>query len=724
MAERSNFYEMLDLDPSVDSWAEIRKVIDKKRNRWMNDRTHLNQARKQRAEEGLKYIDEMKRVLENPVTCRQEREVFLEQREATLAGKREELQKLIAKVKDGSTGCSADQFQLLVEKFAGFFTQLEIEKQLDAAGVQVGAEAAPEAPTWDRKDYVEADLTKDIALNLEVCKKPDLYAFLGVDAGIAAAELFALADQRYKESVRVGRIDKEATAEQKLAGICQTLFKTEEGKASYDNYLRALPMRELHDDVDLAGASKKLQQSHLEDLARRGVKLGVPEADAYAYLLWYADKRGWEIVQPSPEEEAEARAKRQQEEMKEATETVRKAAEETRAEAERLRRDREEIERQRRETEEARRAQRSEPTPPPPPEGSQSPPPTSAEPLPPPSGLRVEPRGAGFALAWQPVSAAGEVVSYCVVRKKDSPPTDEGDGDFVSDDLSGTHFDDTGVPKETEWHYAVYAVRGDVVSEEAAASGPHRIGGRSSWKLPVAAVLLLGTLGGWYALQSLSSPPVDANPSAGAVAGPPLASPDKKPAQPLPESSVLPQNGTPQVFHQPPAPPPPSPPPPSPPPSPKLVVPARPRVTVVATGDERLTSAVERRFSDELSRSFDVVSRRTLPLGDPNATFDVLLALGRQGVHVLVRAEVEFLGDRELHYLGRTSVATTSSLNVDVFLVAEQQGLGRGWSEQFEYSTINIDRQVESTVLSMVNDVVAAVEGGWSSYRQDLGLTP
>ncbi len=707
MAERSNFYEILDLDPSVDSWDEIRKVIDKKRNRWMNSRT-LGQTHKQRAEEGLKYVDEMKRVLENPETRRQEREAFLKQREADLAGKREELQKLIAKIKDRGAGCSADQFQVLVEKFAGVFTPLEIEKELDAAGMKVGAEAAPEAPAWDRKDYVEADLAKDIALNLEVCKKGDLYAFLGVDAGIAAAELFALADRRYKESVGVGRTDKEATAEQKLAGICQTLFKTEEGKASYDNYLRALPMRELHDDVDLAGASKELQQSYLDDLARRGVNLGVEEADAYAYLLWYADKRGWEIVQPSPEEEAQARAKRQHEEMMEAAETIRKAAEEARAEAER-RRDQEEIERQRREAEEARRR---EPTPPPPP--------ISSEPLPPPSGLRVEPRGDGFRLIWQPVSAAGKAVSYCVLRKEGSPPVDEGDGKFIGDNLTMTRLDDTEVPQGQELYYAVFSICGEEFSEDAAIGGPHRFAERSHARLAALAALLVLVIGSVYALRAMNQP----------ISVSPLPPPGWPKAIEDVEEGTSNVKGSGQgggvVALPPPSPPPlPAPPPPSPPPPPpRVVVPERPRVTVVATGDQRLTSAVERYLGGELSRSFEMASRRTLLLRGPSQIGNVLSTLKTKDVHVLVQAEIEYVGERELHYLGRTSIATTSRLNVDVFLVADQRGLGRGWSEQFEHTTINVDGKVESTVLAVVNDIVDEIEGGWTSYRRSLGLTP
>ncbi len=703
MAERKNFYEMLDLDPSVDSWDEIRDVIDKKRNRWMMDRTHLSQARKQRAEEGLRYVEQMKQVLKNPVTRRQEREAFLEQRDAELAGKREELQRLIAKIKAGGAGCSTDQFQLLIDRFSGAFTPLEIEKELEAAGVPPGADAGPEAPEWERQGYIEADLAKDIALNFEICKQPDLYAFLGADTRVAATELFAIADRRYKESVRVGRTDEEATAEQKLAGICQTLFKSEDGKTRYDNTLRALPMRELHDEIDLAAASKTLRRSDLDELAGRGVRLGVEEADAYGYLLWYADQKRWEIVRPSPEEEAQARAKRQQEEMKDVAEAVRKAAEETRAEAERLRREREEIERQRR-----------EPPAPPPPERNPSAPQATSSPhpppvssiLPPPVGLRVVPRGDGFTLTWQPVSNGGGPVSYCVVRKQGRAPADEGDGEFISEDLTGTHFDDTSVPTATDWHYAVYAVRGDEVSEDAALSGPHRRAEHSPVRLVALAALLVLVIGSTYALRPMNQPMIV---SPLAPSGWPEVEKDiggkKNEVQGSGQGAhrVTIHTPTPRTSPVPALQPPPA----SPPPPPRLSIPLRPLVTVVATGDQRLNSAVERYFSDELSRSFDVVSRS---------------ALDRQGV--LVRAKVEFVSERELQYLGRRSFATQSRLNVDLFLVAQQRDLPGEWSESFEYTAVNVDDQVERAVLSVVNGVIDGIDGGWSRYRQDLGLTP
>jgi len=721
MAERPNFYELLELDPSVDAWDEIEKVIAGKRNRWNNDRTHLNQARKRKAEEGLKYVDEMRKVLGDPVTRRREQAA----RRAQLAEKRrareEELERLIGKIRARGAGCDRAQFQLLVEKFDGVFTPLEIEKRLAAAGIRVGEEQQGEAPSWERKAFISDVLAEDVRRNLEICGSSDLYAFLGADPRTPAAELEALADRRYKQGVRVGRTDEIATAEQKLAGICQTLFKSEAEKEKYDNYLRTLPMRELHDDVDLAGASKKFRQSDLDELASQARARGVEEADAYAFLLWYAEERGWELVQPSPEEEARARAKRHEEEMKEAAEVVRKAAEEAKAEAERLRQERERTERERKRAE--GRPTAGPPPPPPPPV------PPLATPLPAPDGLRVERRGDGFRLLWQPVPSARGPVSYCVVRKAASPPTDEGDGEFVSDDLPATHFEDSRVSKHTPWYYAVYAVRGGEVSERGAASGPHRIKGAGAWKLAVAAMLLIAVMGGAYAWrisETLKQEQLQEEQKREEEKRTKKEEEQKKEEEKRTKKEEdgdgdgeKPKVGgrvsNPGTAHVP----------------PPFSLPKKPRVTVIAVGDPGLAPTVERCLAQKLRPGLDVVNRGNLlrlddlarrRRGNPEV-LDVLSVLKQESVHVLVRAEIRHVGQRELRYFGKTSIATTSSLNVNVFLVAEQRGMGSGWSEQFEYTSINVSKQVENAVGSMSSEVINAVESGWSSYRRGVRKT-
>lgn len=142
---------------------------------------------------------------------------------------------------------------------------------------------------------------------------------------------------------------------------------------------------------------------------------------------------------------------------------------------------------------------------------------------------------------------------------------------------------------------------------------------------------------------------------------------------------------------------------------------------------------VERQMEQELrSRGLDVVSRGHLlrlddlirRRGGDVGTFDVLQVLAHEGVHVLVHAEIRHLGERELNYLGRTSIATTSSIDVDTFLVPGQRGIGSGWSEQFEYTNINLAQKVEGSVLAVISGVIRAVNEGWSSYRAENGLSP
>jgi serine/threonine-protein kinase len=180
-----------------------------------------------------------------------------------------------------------------------------------------------------------------------------------------------------------------------------------------------------------------------------------------------------------------------------------------------------------------------------------------------------------------------------------------------------------------------------------------------------------------------------------------------------------------EVLPPPPLPPPPLPPPPPPPPPPLL--PARPVVAVVAFGDPLFAGAFEAELEDRLrGAGFDVADERnSLRLadllrrwGDDVAVPEILPLLEDEGFHVVVVAQVEVVGYRELQYLGRYSQATQARLRLNAYLVGEGSAMGPGWSEAVEYTELNAAGKAETAMLGASGSLSEAIHQGWRAYRR------
>ena len=96
------------------------------------------------------------------------------------------------------------------------------------------------------------------------------------------------------------------------------------------------------------------------------------------------------------------------------------------------------------------------------------------EPLdpPPPLWLIVTPKERGFHLRWEP-PARKNGLSYRVLRKADSVPWEENEGEILADHLRETELIDPEAPPGIRWFYAVFSFQGSVPSLIPCRSGPH-----------------------------------------------------------------------------------------------------------------------------------------------------------------------------------------------------------------------------------------------------------
>jgi hypothetical protein len=293
--QRPNFYLLLELDPSVDDWRVIEQRIQEKQREWSRDRSMGNPKARRKAESSLAQLSEIKAVLSNAETRREEAKEAIRQQQKGKQEKARELDEMVAVLKSSGAPCGEDKIQKLAQQFAGAFSADEIRKRLRVAGVPLGEEAGPEQAHRPAKEMIDKVTASNIRQNLDHLKLANLYEFLELSPRSSCKALTDRADEIYRENQRLGRTDADASARNALAGICKSLFPSEHERAKYDNYLAIAVMEKLKPNLELAGSDNFISRGELDELIKQARQRGVSAEDARAYIESYAASRKWGI---------------------------------------------------------------------------------------------------------------------------------------------------------------------------------------------------------------------------------------------------------------------------------------------------------------------------------------------------------------------------------------------------------------------------------------------
>lgn len=142
-----------------------------------------------------------------------------------------------------------------------------------------------------------------------------------------------------------------------------------------------------------------------------------------------------------------------------------------------------------------------------------------------------------------------------------------------------------------------------------------------------------------------------------------------------------------------------------------------PQVVVVVNGDQWVSDSVSQTLLTAFEgQSFETLDGNLEPttaqwLGDRGTNIPGLTAaLSKQGYDVLVVADVIFLGERQLQYMGRQSTAYKARLKVKALSLANKRSLGKGWQQEFEYTQLNASAKAEEAMSSFDYQVLEAIQ--------------
>lgn len=152
-----------------------------------------------------------------------------------------------------------------------------------------------------------------------------------------------------------------------------------------------------------------------------------------------------------------------------------------------------------------------------------------------------------------------------------------------------------------------------------------------------------------------------------------------------------------------------------------------PTVCVIAVGDRLIARPLERHLEAAFAGTpFEVVDEELVAEVDDllranpdDVRLGTLMPLLRTtDARFLVLARVEFLEQRTLQYMGRSSQAYLSRVTITPYSVLDEKPVGEKFQDQVEYTTLNAERKAEQLALRFGDGVRQKIRQAWMRNRR------
>jgi hypothetical protein len=160
-----------------------------------------------------------------------------------------------------------------------------------------------------------------------------------------------------------------------------------------------------------------------------------------------------------------------------------------------------------------------------------------------------------------------------------------------------------------------------------------------------------------------------------------------------------------------------------------MPLPERPRIAVIATGDDPLLAgALEQEMERRLDR-FDVADEQGEPeVGDlinakgaKVAAKDLGAVLLKSGFQILVLLRVEEAERRTKTIEGIEGNVKAARMRLNAYLLPANRTLGRGWTEPAEYTELSAISTAKRAFIGATADLRTAIDTEWAQLRASRG---
>ena len=221
-----NYFILLELpfDPPESDTNKINEAIAKKQAQWSRDQS--NPVKKAKASEYLAALEDMKKVMLDPATRKQEAAKAKQIKDS----KAKELEAKLSLYRAKGDQLSEKDLKQLVKVFGAFgFTADEIKKKFGS-----GHKKQEKIDPSEVLDKTQARNVQNFMQQLDM-KNKTLYDFLGLAPSSSCNQLCEVADSMKKKILAKGDKTGRDNAVQSLCGLCVVIFKDAASKRKYDN---------------------------------------------------------------------------------------------------------------------------------------------------------------------------------------------------------------------------------------------------------------------------------------------------------------------------------------------------------------------------------------------------------------------------------------------------------------------------------------------------------
>jgi len=275
-----NFYELLELDPSVKDRAQIEKVIERKHKEWV--RWSDNPVREGEARLCLGLLPRIRKVLLAP-GFESERQAQEDEYRELNKSDAEKLDEMLLLDAGKELRILESRFKELLGSFAKTFKNQFTAHQIREHCRQLRISIVPEGPK--EPGELPIAIYRDIEKNLSIAAENDLYSMLKAPFGLKDRQRLLTAAESVLKEARLRPNQAVWTARAVLAGHCLAIFKTDAMQSCYDHTAQNARIgRVLNQFIDQAAHDGVLTPHEWEHLLKKAREAEISEEIATRYI--------------------------------------------------------------------------------------------------------------------------------------------------------------------------------------------------------------------------------------------------------------------------------------------------------------------------------------------------------------------------------------------------------------------------------------------------------
>ena len=277
-----NFYELLELDPSVKDRAQIEKVIERKHKEWV--RWSDNPVREGEARLCLGLLPRIRKVLLAPES-ESERQAQEDEYRKHNKSDVEKLDQMLLLDAGKELRILASRFTELIGGFAKTFKNQFTEQQIRERCKQLRISVVSEGTIPEEPNLLDTATYRDIEKNLGIAGENDLYSMLQVPFALKNRQRLLTAAESVLKEARLRPNQAAWTSKAVLAGYCLALFKTDEMQSRYDHTAQHAKIgRVLNQIIDQAAHDGVLTPHEWDHLLKKAQDADISEEIATRYI--------------------------------------------------------------------------------------------------------------------------------------------------------------------------------------------------------------------------------------------------------------------------------------------------------------------------------------------------------------------------------------------------------------------------------------------------------